>query len=180
MRTTTALCVLSALAYTAELGAQRAFFTLEIPSVNVVLRPREKARIPHAFINRLMLRINKPPQVVNYGDIVTRINGESANIIMTARSDSQGIVCDFDLNLRPGFGLLRGRNSFEALVTYFYGRNHYSSFLIEIEEGGKTSPAPGIRLALVGEGGPTPELTLLEPTEAVLSGADVVTISGYV
>ena len=55
-----------------------------------------------------MLRINKPPQVVNYGDIVTRINGKSANIIMTARSDSQGIVCDFDLNLRPGFGLLRG------------------------------------------------------------------------
>ena len=180
MKTVLALCALLTLVCAVELRAQRVSFTLEIPSANVVLRPREKASIPHALINRLILRINKPPQVINYGDIVTRINGVSANIIMTARSDSQGIVCDFDLNLRPGFELQRGRNSFEAMATDFYGRTHYSSFLIEVEEGGKTGPVPGIRLVRVGEGGPTPELTLLEPTEGVAADVGTVTISGYV
>lgn len=182
LNTSWILC--AALAAAASSGtpllAQSSVFELEIPSANVTVRPRQTVAIPHEFVHRLRLTINKAPSAVSYGDIQTRINGRSANPVMTARGGRSSILCEFDLQLRPGYGLTRGRNSIEVLIRDFYGRSHYGSFLIDLQAGESRDPVPQIQYVNVGETASRPKLTLVEPLRAVSASAGRVTIRGLV
>ncbi len=88
--------------------------TLEIPQLQMQLEPNSAAVIASANLDQLLIHITKNPGQVNYGSIFTRINTESANIIMTTLSTADGILCKLDLGHRAGFKLRPGRNSVEV------------------------------------------------------------------
>jgi len=108
--------------------------TLEIPQLQMQLEPNSAAVIASANLDQLLIHITKNPGQVNYGSIFTRINTESANIIMTTLSTADGILCKLDLGHRAGFKLRPGRNSVEVSFSDQMQRIHYASFLLQTSE----------------------------------------------
>src|SRR4051812_39877030 len=78
-------------------------FTFEIPEMGVHLNGGASAALPGANPSHLQVRINLPPSQVSYGNVFSRINTESANVVMTLTGTSKGLLCDFDLTRRQGF-----------------------------------------------------------------------------
>lgn len=105
--------------------------TLEIPQLQMQLDPNTESVISTTNFDQILIHIAKRPGQVNYGTIYSRINTESANIVMTTTGTADGILCKFDLVHRAGFRLHPGRNSVELSFNDQMERVHYASFLLE-------------------------------------------------
>jgi caspase domain-containing protein len=109
-------------------------FVLEVSELKLEVSENTAATLPNSFINRLELRILRSSQEIPPGKIIVRINGEAANIIMSTRTADSAIMCDLDLNFRPGFLLHSGRNSIEVSTESIYGRPSYATFLLDVRD----------------------------------------------
>jgi uncharacterized caspase-like protein len=107
---------------------------LQIPSLEFNLDANLSATIENPNFDAMAIRISRNPQQVSYGSIYAKINTESANIVMTVTSDTDGILCKFDLGHHAGFRLHPGRNSVELEYKDGMERVHYASFLLQTEE----------------------------------------------
>lgn len=105
--------------------------TLEIPQLQLLLDPNSANEIASPDFDQLLVHIARHAGQVNYGSIYTRVNTESANIVMTTTSTEDGILCKLDLTHRAGFRLHPGRNSIEVSYNDQMERVHYASFLLE-------------------------------------------------
>ncbi len=112
---------------------------MEIPEVNLNVEGNGAAEVANPDITHFIIRIRRQTNQISYGSILSKINTESANIVMTTSSTPEGIVCNFDLSRRAGFKLHRGRNSVEMSFTDPFNRPHYASFLLQVPE----KPAKG-------------------------------------
>ncbi|MGA2418790.1 MAG: caspase family protein [Candidatus Acidiferrum sp.] len=132
--------VLAALAFlpaNADDGSEP--IVLQIPQLEFNLDANLAATIETPNFEAMNIRISRTPQQVSYGSIYSKINTESANIVMTVSSDEQGILCKFDLGHRAGFHMHPGRNSVELEYKDGMERVHYASFILQTEE---KAPAP--------------------------------------
>src|SRR5437016_3300092 len=123
-----ALLICCAALYSAD---QPADARLEIAGIHLSLEANGVAVIPNSDLDGFVVRINKQPGQLNYGSITAKINTESANIVMTTASDTQGIICRFDLQRQGGFKFHPGRNSVEIAYQDRWQRPHYASFLLQ-------------------------------------------------
>jgi uncharacterized caspase-like protein len=127
--------VLAALAFlpaNADDGSEP--IVLQIPQLEFNLDANLAATIETPNFDAMAIRISRNPQQVSYGSIYSKINTESANIVMTVTSDADGILCKFDLGHRAGFRMHPGRNSVELEYKDGMERVHYASFILQTEE----------------------------------------------
>lgn len=124
-----ALLVLLVLSSSAQ---ERSAIFLDIPLMNLRVDANSGTILPSADIDTFSIRLGKSSTQVEYGSIASKINTESANIIMTTASTPEGIVCTFDLSRRGGFKLKPGRNSVEISFLDRWKRLSYASFLLQI------------------------------------------------
>jgi uncharacterized caspase-like protein len=127
--------VLAALAFlpaNADDGSEP--IVLQIPQLEFNLDANLSATIENPNFDIMAIRISRNPQQVSYGSIYSKINTESANIVMTVTSDNDGILCKFDLGHRAGFRMHPGRNSVELEYKDGMERVHYASFILQTEE----------------------------------------------
>ncbi len=118
--------------------------TLEIPQLQLQLEPNSAAVISSPDFDQVLIHIAKRPGQVDYGTIFSKINTESANIVMTTTSTADGILCKFDLGHRAGFHLHPGRNSIEISFNDQMERVHYASFLLQAAEKAPARPKVNI------------------------------------
>jgi len=110
---------------------------LDVPEQKVQIEADGVGALKSDEVTYLDIHLNKKPGQVNYGQIFTKVNTESANIVMTVASASDGIICHIDLTRRGGFKLHTGRNSIEVAYYDAWMRLHYTSFLLNAGEGEK-------------------------------------------
>lgn len=118
---------------------------LEIPELGLKLEGNGASVLPSTVIDSFVIRINRQSNQLNYGSITAKINTESANIVMTAMSTAEGVVCNFDLNRQGGFRLRPGRNSVEIAYYDRWQRLHYASFLLQATDNPRQAPRPQLR-----------------------------------
>lgn len=146
---------------------------LEIPQLQMQLEPNSAAVISSPDFDQVLIHINRRPGQINYGTIFSKVNTESANIVMTTTSTADGILCKLDLTHRAGFRIHPGRNSIEVSFNDQMERVHYASFLLEAAPpggGGK----PGSRGMAV-----TPRAPILPERAAAEKFAVIVGVSRY-
>ncbi len=131
---TFAALVCTVLSLTAQVDLSAPSIWLEVPSLHLRVDAEGAAVVPTSEFDSLVIHLGRQPSQVNYGSIFTKINTESANIIMTTTSTADGIMCRFDLSLRGGFRLVEGRNSVEIAFNDQMQRLHYASFLLQVTE----------------------------------------------
>jgi len=108
--------------------------TLEIPQLQLLLDPNSATTIASPDFDQVLVHIARHAGQVNYGSIYSKVNTESANIVMTTTSTEDGILCKLDLAHRAGFRIHPGRNSIEVSYNDRMERVHYASFLLEVPE----------------------------------------------
>lgn len=113
-------------------AAAKGTFLLEVPELKLEVMENTATPIPNSLLNRLELHVLRSSQEIPPGKIIVRINGEAANTIMSTSAAESTIVCELDLNFRPGFLLHAGRNSVEATAESIYGRPFYAVFLLDV------------------------------------------------
>ena len=138
-----AVCVLVQSPHGFGQTAGAGIFTLEIPASNFRMAGNSSATLPPGSPTHVQVHIDLQPAQFGYGNIFSRINTESANVIMTTSATATGVNCDFDLARRQGFLLKPGRNSLEIAVQDLRGRLRYASFLLDI-----SAQTPQVRAAL--------------------------------
>jgi hypothetical protein len=112
--------------------AMRSPIFLEIPQLHAVIDGNSASVISTADFDTFFVHLGKSSSQVEYGSITSKINTESANIVMTTMSTADGIVCKFDLSRLAGFKLRPGRNSIEIAFHDRWKRLSYASFLLQV------------------------------------------------
>jgi len=107
---------------------------MEIPEASLNVDGNSGAELATAEISHFVIHINRQTNQISYGSILSKINTEAANILMTTTSTPAGIVCNFDLSHHAGFKLHPGRNSVEMSFTDPFNRPHYASFLLQVTD----------------------------------------------
>jgi uncharacterized caspase-like protein len=175
MRLLAALLVMAVAAPPVQIGggAAKPVFSLEVPELNLSVNAFGSAALPYRFVNQLRLRVFRSPDELPYGQIFVRINGASAKIIMSARAGEGGILCDLDLNFRPGFLLQPGRNSVEAWATSMYGRYFYASFILDVQDEPASQREIRVETEVSLPNARPPAIRLTEPKGPVEYAAEV-------
>ena len=146
--------------------------TLEIPQLQLLLDPNSANEIASPDFDQVLVHIARHSGQVNYGSIYTRVNTESANIVMTTTSTTDGILCKLDLGHRAGFRLHPGRNSIEVSYNDQMERVHYASFLLE-------APLPVMPAGRPGSRGVAPQHPITPDRAAAEKFAVIVGVSHY-
>ena len=154
-------------------------FQLEVPELQMNVEENSSATIPHSFISKLRVHVLKSTSEVSPGQIKIRINGESANIIMSARSGQSDIICDLDLFFRPGFLLHSGRNTIEAYTQSIYGRLYYAAFFLDVRDQPESLREIQVetKVARLGE---QPPLIQLASPQGPVENLHQLSVKGYV
>lgn len=139
-RWTFSLLALAALAGYPLRPAAQATFTLEIPELQLKVPGESRGLLSRTDFNTFQIVIG--PATVDYGSIRSRINTESASIIMETKTVGDSVVCSFDLNRHAGFRFNEGRNSVEIAARDTRGRVLYSSFLLDAPYAATAPPQP--------------------------------------
>lgn len=105
-------------------------FSLEIPELQLSILGDSRGALSRTDFSAFHIVINSPSEI-NYGSIRSRINTESAGIVMETKSVGDSIVCSFDLSRHAGFRFHPGRNSVEIEAVDVRNRVLYSSFLLD-------------------------------------------------
>jgi hypothetical protein len=106
-------------------------FALELPEVGPQVITAPEVIIPHANLSKLRLRIYKPiADLINYGSIFTKINGESAGTVFGKNSGTDGYILNGDLSSKPRFHLHPGKNVVEIIAKAKDGNEYYASYVL--------------------------------------------------
>lgn len=108
-------------------------FTLEVPELQMTIPGDSSGFLPRTNFNAFQIVIHNPR--TNYGSIRSKINTESAGIIMETKTVGDTVVCSFDLNRRAGFRFQAGRNSVEIEALDSHSHVLYASFLLDVGTG---------------------------------------------
>lgn len=112
-------------------------FRLEIPESRFAMEGDTAENLPGGDLRTFRIVIRRP---VGFGSIVSKINTESANIIMQTSSVEDTVVCQFDLGMHSGFGFRPGRNSVEISARDQRNRLYYASFVLTAGGPGQAAP----------------------------------------
>lgn len=109
----------------------RAPFSIEIPELGVGPASKVELAIPTSDVRTIKLTIGQPyADKISYGEIYTRINGESANVIHSIRRSRDGKVVTCDLESQPRFHLAPGKNVIEISAIDSDKHPYYASFVL--------------------------------------------------
>lgn len=156
-----------------SLLAQPVVFKVQIPELGTQLFDADVIEVPGPLPRALLIQVLNPVAAdVDYGKILTKLNGEGAGYITAVSSNADGKVARMDLKLREGITMVPGTNTVEVQATNKHGRKFYRNFLIKTIEDTRnpyftyeTKCAPGDT-----DG---PEVTVTQPdTPVVLSAKE--------
>lgn len=106
-------------------------FALELPEVGPQAITASEVVIPHANLTKLRLRLYKPfADTITYGNIFTKINGESANTVFNKNSGADGYILNGDLSSKARFHLHPGKNVVEIIAKAKDGTEYYASYVL--------------------------------------------------
>jgi len=154
-------------------------FRLEVPELNVEVAENSSATIPHSFVRKLRIHVLRSREEVSPGQINVRINGEAANIIMSARTGQTDIICDLDLFFRPGFLLHSGRNAIEAYAQSIYGRFYYAVFFLDVRDQPESLREIATETKVARQGEIPPVIQLVNP-QGPVENVHQLSLRGYV
>jgi len=154
-------------------------FQLEVPEMNVQVAENSGATIPHPFVRKLRIHVLRSREEISPGQINVRINGEAANIIMSARTGQSDILCDLDLFYRPGFLLHSGRNAIEAYAQSIYGRFYYAAFFLDVRDQPESLREILTETKVSRQGELPPVIELVSPRGPV-ENVRQLTLQGYI
>jgi hypothetical protein len=123
--------------------ASRAPFSIEIPELGGGPVSKVELTIPTPDIRTIKLIVSQPfADKIDYGQIYTRINGESANVIHTIKRSREGKIVTCDLESQPRFHLVPGKNVIEISAIDSAQRSYYASFVLIAGGGARNRPPP--------------------------------------
>jgi hypothetical protein len=154
-------------------------FRLEVPDLKIEVAENSGATIPHSFIRTLRIHVMRSREEISPGQINVRINGEAANIIMSARAGQSDLVCDLDLFFRPGFLLHSGRNSIEAYAQSIYGRFYYTAFFLDVRDQPESLREILMETKVSRQGEQPPVIQLVSP-QGPVENARQFSLRGYI
>src|SRR5690348_4250076 len=133
------------------LAGQPVVFKLQIPELGDQLFDADVIEVPGPLPQTLLVRILNPVAAdVDYGRILTLLNGEGATYITAVSAAADGKVARMDFKLRAGMTLVPGTNTVEVLATNKRGRKFYRNFILKTREASRneyftyeTKRAPG-------------------------------------
>ena len=150
--------------------APPAVFELELPESGLKPTALPELTIPTANVNKIMVHVLRPAaDNIDYGQIGTRLNGQSAAPISEITSTERGKMVRMDLKRYPQWGLQPGRNTVEILARNRRGKEYYASFVLRTAtENRNESFVYRIDLKDGAAQQVPPELVLLEPEREVI------------
>lgn len=113
---------------------------LVIPELQIQVQANDNTVLPSNKISYFQIHISN--RGGTFERVHSRINAESADVMMGITSTADGILCNFDLKLHGGVQFVPGRNSVEIEYTDRYQRVHYASYLLIVPEKAVGSPLP--------------------------------------
>jgi Caspase domain len=137
-----------------ETGRRPGEIWLDIPEQQILVEPNGSAVLSPKEISYLRIHIYASSSQVNYGSIHAKINAEAANVIMTVKGTSDGILCSLDLKRRPGFEIKPGRSSVEIEFADSHQRIHYASYLLQVPESAEVqneAPRKAVPVRVTGD-----------------------------
>lgn len=145
-------------------------FELELPESGMKPTSLPDITIPTSQVNKIMVHILRPhADNIDYGQIGTRLNGQSAAVISDITSTERGKLVRLDLKRYPQWGLKPGRNTVEILARNRRGREYYASFVLRTAtENRNEGFAFSVSMNDETRQQVPPELVLLEPEREVL------------
>src|SRR5258707_1907495 len=115
--------------------AQTAPFRIQIPDVSDGAVERDIVEVPGNLPDVLLIHVLNPVAAdVDYGRIMTKLNGQSASYIQTVSGGAAGKIVRMDLKLREGMRLFPGTNTVEVTAVNRRGRKFYRNFVIRTKE----------------------------------------------
>jgi len=154
-------------------------FRLEVPDLNVEVAENSGATIPHSFIRKLRIHVMRSREEISPGQINVRINGEAANIIMSARAGQSDLVCDLDLFYRPGFLLHSGRNAIEVYAQSIYARFYYAAFFLDVRDQPESLREILTETKVSRQGEQPPVIQLVSP-QGPVENVRQISLRGYI
>ncbi|HEV3037072.1 MAG TPA: caspase family protein [Candidatus Angelobacter sp.] len=120
-------------------------FTLEIPELQLAISGDSSGMIRRTDFNTFQIVIHNSQ--ISYGSVRSKINTESAGIIMETKTVGDTLVCYFDLTHHAGFRFKAGRNSVEIEAADSRRRVLYASFLLTVGNPAVVPPSHPLRAA---------------------------------
>jgi len=145
-----------------------AVFEIEFPDFQIPPSSQSEITVPSGNISQILVHILKPvADNIDYGLIRTQLNGQAAAPIAEVVAGSRGKIVKIDLNRRPGYHFVTGRNTVEVWAQNRRGRTYYSSFVIKtVNTNWNEDFTYEVQLAPGTKDAP-PKVVLLEPQRAV-------------
>jgi hypothetical protein len=130
------LATIAVIAATAVgLAGQPVVFKLQVPELGDQVFDADVVEVPGPMPQSLVIRVLNPVAAdVDYGKILTKLNGEGAGYITSVSASVDGKVARMDLKLREGMKLTPGTNTIEVQAINKHGRKFYRNFLIKTRE----------------------------------------------
>lgn len=123
--------------------ASRAPFSIEIPELGEGPVSNVELAIPTPNIRTIKLIVGQPfADKIAYGEIYTRINGESANVIHSIRRSREGKIVTCDLESQPRFHLVPGKNVIEISAIDSDKHSYYASYVLIAGGAARNRPSP--------------------------------------
>ncbi len=167
----------------------RAPFSLEMPEAGSVPITATEARIPTHKVPMLRFNLRKQyADSIDYGDIYTTINGESANTVCQKGRGKDGYIIRCDLESKPHLRLRPGKNVVEISATSRDKHAYYASYVLLAGDAAarEDSSADGATLETVavalGDDRQPPEIRMTLPNSLVrlTKPADRLRVAGSV
>jgi len=145
------------------LAGQPVVFKLQIPELGDRVFDADVIEVPGPIPQTLLIQVLNPVAAdVDYGKILTKLNGEGAGYITAISNSTDGKVARMDLKLRQGMKLTPGTNTVEIQATNKHGRKFYRNFLIKTHEEARNPYFAYEVKRVPGETG-GPELMITQP-----------------
>ena len=167
MRALWKIAVLAAMA--GCLAGQPVVFKLQIPELGDQLFDADVIEVPGPLPQTLLIRILNPVAAdVDYGRILTLLNGEGATYITAVSAAADGKVARMDLKLRAGMTLVPGTNTVEVLATNKRGRKFYRNFILKTREASRNEYFTYETKRAPGDNTGGPDVTVTQPDTPVV------------
>src|ERR1044071_3496321 len=144
-------------------------FQVELPELGIAPTDKPELVIPSPNPNTILIHVLRPQaDTIDYDQIYTFINREATATIASASPSERGKLIKLQLNLRPDFKLVPGRNTVEVRAENRRGRTFYSSFVLRTSTGNYNQDfAYSVDLNRALKVQAPPELFLIEPERQI-------------
>ena len=161
-------------------------FALELPDIGNMQMTEAAINIPTSDLHTIRFLVRKPfADMINYGKIYTKINGESAGTIQEVRSGRGGYIVLCNLDSKPRFRLHSGKNVVEINAVDRNGRSYYASYVLLANGLASNDSAQAVGAINestsvdIGNDRQPPTITLIEPSAPVLAVSTATRVRVY-